>query len=214
MANLKIRYLIAGILLIVTATLVSALQHDSSQDETVGLVELQKIPMQIGKWQGHDLPLDKRVYDLLETRAIMHRNYIDDKGNTILLSIVYYHDVKVGFHTPEACLGGRGERTSKKLKTMELKLGGKIISLEVAAVTATNHNGQGLSYYFYKTGSFMGQNYIRMRLSLAKNALLSGDKSGALIRFTGTYRNQDDRRQLEKSMQSLMWEMIPIMIEL
>ena len=69
MANLKLRYLLVVILLALTASIVNALQYSSSQDETAGIDDLQKIPMQIGKWRGQDLPLDASVYEILETRA-------------------------------------------------------------------------------------------------------------------------------------------------
>jgi len=210
MKNKKSRYLLVIILLALTATIVNALQYDSKQDDLAGFEELQKIPINIGKWQGQDLHLDENVYEILETRNIIHRNYTDDKGNTILLSIVYYNDTKVDFHAPEACLGGRGESTTKKVKILDLHLKNKTIPLEVAEIIATNANHHGLSYYFYKAGSFMGQNYIKMRLNLAKNSLLAGDKSGSLIRFSGNYNNDDDRQRLEKIVKSLMQEILPI----
>ncbi len=209
MANLKLRYLIVVILLIVTTTVVSALQYDSSADDTTGFVDLQKIPMQVGNWNGQDLHLDESVYEILETRAIIHRNYTDNLGHTILLSIVYYHDTKVDFHAPEACLGGRGQRTSKKVKDLELYVNNRKFPLEVAEIIATNDNSYGISYYFYKAGSFLGQNYIQMRLNLAKNSILSGDKSGALIRFSGNYLNEDEQQEMEKTMQLLMQEILP-----
>ncbi len=210
MANLKLRYFIAAILLAVTATVVTALQHDSSQDETAGLAKLQQIPMQIGKWRGQDLPLDESVYEILETRAIIHRNYTDDQGNTVLLSIVHYHDTKVDFHAPEACLGGRGERTSKKVKRLALRINNQLFPLEVAEIVASNPNNQSLSYYFYKAGTFMGQNYIKMRLNLAKNSLFHGDKSGSLIRFSGYFDNDDNQQKVEKLLKSFIQEIIPV----
>lgn len=184
MANLKLRYCIVIILLAVTASVVSALQYDASGDEIAGFADLQKIPMQIGNWKGRDLPLNESVYEILETRAIIHRNYTDDKGNTILLSIVYYHDTKVDFHAPESCLGGKGERTTKRIVKLFLPINKEIISLEVAKIIASNADDQSVSYYFYKAGDFIGQNYFKMRLTLAENSLIRNDKSGSLVRIT------------------------------
>lgn len=198
------------ILLALTLTIVNALQYDSGQDDTAGFTVLQKIPMQIGNWQGRDLPLDVSVYEILETKNIIHRNYTDAQGNTILLSIVYYNDTKVDFHTPEACLGGRGERTSKRVRTLNLKINNQQLALEVAEIISTNPDSYGVSYYFYKAGNFMGQNYIKMRLNLAKNSLFSGDKSGALIRFSGNYYNEADRQKMENLMQLLMQDIMPV----
>ena len=52
-----------------------------------------------------------------------------------------------------------------------------------------------------------------MRLNLAKNSLMAGDKSGALIRFSGNYYNEADQQHLEKKMQSLMQEIVSAIIE-
>lgn len=186
MANLKFRYLIAGILLIVTATVVSVLQHDSSQDETAGLAELQKIPTQIGKWQGQDFPLEERIYDILETRAIIHRSYTAQNEGSVFLSIVHYHDTKVDFHAPEACIGGRGDKTKKTTKTITLFSGDEEITLDVAEMITTRTSGQTLTYYFFKAGHFVGSNYIKMRLSIAANKLAVNDSRASLIRISTT----------------------------
>ena len=193
MADLKLRYLIVAILLAATATVVSALQLNSSKDETAELADLQGIPMQIGKWRGQDLSLDESVYEILETRAIIHRNYTDGQGNTVLLSIVHYQDTKVDFHAPEACLGGRGLRTTKTKKKLSVQLKkSKKISLEVAEILSKNNDQQQLSYYFYKSGDFLGQNYIKLRLMIAKNRLVDRDSSGSLIRISTTLNRSED----------------------
>ena len=93
MANIKVRYLLIIILLALTATIVNALQYDSAQDDTAGLSELQKIPMQIGTWNGQDLPLDESVYEILETRSIIHRLFTTDAGDSVFLSVVHYNDL-------------------------------------------------------------------------------------------------------------------------
>lgn len=209
MTNLKLRYLIVAVLLLATASIVLALQHNSFQDETAGLAELQKIPMQIGKWKGQDLPLDESVYEILETRAIIHRNYTDDLGNTVLLSIVYYHDTKVDFHAPEACLGGRGERTEKHKKRIMINRGNNSFFLEIAEILASSVNGKSVSYYFYKTGEFMGQNYIKMRFNLAKNSLFGGDRRGSLIRFSVSLGTDGDQSKVEKLIESFMQQLMP-----
>jgi EpsI family protein len=186
MANLKIRYLIAVLLLAATAIVVNGLQYDSSQEEGAGLADLQTFPMQIGPWVGRDFPLDAMVYEILETKAIIHRSFTDAKGDNVFLSIVHYHDTKVDFHAPESCIGGRGEKTKKTDKTLTLLVGGKQIRLNVAEMVTTRDTGQTLTYYFFKAGPFMGSSYIKMRLSIAANKLAQNDARGSLIRISTT----------------------------
>ncbi len=184
MASLKLRYLIAMVLLSVVACVVKSVQYDSKQDDVAGLAAIRAIPMRLGKWQGHDIPLAQEVYAILETKAILNRNYVSPEGNHIFLSIVHYSDTKVDFHAPEACLGGRGERTTKIAKKIYLILNGQTFPLTIAEVQAKNFDSQSLSYYFYKAGNFMGQSYIKMRLNIAYNRLTKQNKSGSLIRVS------------------------------
>ena len=186
MANLKFRYLIVVILLALTAFVVYNLRYDSSQDDETGLAILQAIPMQIGKWKGQDVSLDEMVYDILETRAIIHRSFNADNEGNVFLSVVHYHDTKVGFHAPEACLGGRGEKTTKTTKTITLFSGGQQRTIDIAEIIATRATGQTLTYYFFKSGRFIGSNYIKMRLSIAANKLARNDTRGSLIRISTT----------------------------
>ena len=200
MSSLTSRYIIVILLLGLTASAVFALQYDSHQDEMAGLAALKKIPMHIDGWTGQDIPLDEKVYDILETRAILHRTYHNKQGDSILFSIVHYNDTKVDFHAPEACLGGLGQRTRKEIKTLKLSIDGKLMSLQVAEIIATAPRSRSVSYYFYKTGNFIGQDYIKMRLSLAKNKLFKGDTSGSLIRFSANYIDDVDRSGKEENL--------------
>ena len=186
MANLKFRYLIGALFLIITASIVSALQYDSIHDRDSGLSDLQAIPMQIGMWQGQDFPLDEMIYDILETRAIIHRSYVSLNGDNVFLSIVHYHDTKVDFHAPEACLAGRGESTTKTTKTITLLSSAQQRTFDIAEIIVTRATGKTLTYYFFKSGQFIGSNYIKMRLSIAANKLAMNDTRGSLIRISTT----------------------------
>jgi len=170
----------------VTAFVINSLQYDSSQDDETGLAILQAIPMQVGKWKGQDISLDETVYEILETRAIIHRSFTADNGDNIFLSVVHYHDTKVDFHAPEACLGGRGEQTTKITKTITLFSGAQQRTIDIAEIIAVRATGQTLTYYFFKSGQFIGSNYIKMRLSIAANKLARNDTRGSLIRISTT----------------------------
>ncbi|MFW8600777.1 exosortase C-terminal domain/associated protein EpsI [Desulfobacterota bacterium M19] len=211
MTNLKLRYFIAAILIAATAAIVSALQYSPSQDEgATGQAFLQTIPMQIGEWKGYNVPLDEKVYEILETRAIINRNYVNKAGKTLQLSIVHYKDTKVDFHAPEACLGGRGEHTRKLTKKITIKHGNSSFTLNIAEILASNANNRSVSYYFYKAGNFMGQNYIKMRLNIAKNRLFNKNKSGSLIRVSGYLGLEGNQQKEEKLIESFMQELIPV----
>lgn len=212
MASLKLRYFIALVLLSATACFVKSLQYDSKQDDVAGLAAIRAIPMRLGKWQGHDVPLAEEVYDILETKAILNRSYVSPEGNHVFLSIVHYSDTKVDFHAPEACLGGRGERTTKIVKKIYLTLNGKTFPLTIAEVQARNFDSQSLSYYFYKAGQFMGQSYIKMRLNIAYNRLTKQDKSGSLIRVSIPIQLTVSKEKQETRLKQFLQELVPFLV--
>lgn len=186
MTDPKSRYLAVAILLVATTLVVSVLQYDSSQNKGIDSAALQSIPMQFGKWIGEDSPLDEKVYEILETRAIIHRSYRNSNGDDVFLSIVHYNDAKVDFHAPEACIGGGGMEAIKIAKTVTLSYGTERRNIELAELVTTRTSGQTLTYYFFKAGKFVGSNYIKMRLGIAANKLVKNDTSGSLIRISTT----------------------------
>ena len=211
MANLKLRYLIVAILVILSALLVNTLQYDSSQDDSNSIEILQIIPMQLGKWQGVDVQLAEEVYNILETKAIIHRKYVNEDDSQVFLSIVHYHDTKVDFHAPEACLGGLGQSTTKSVKKLTLQLKNRNISLEIAELVSKILDRQQLSFYFYKSGDYLGQNYIKLRLIIAKNRLLRDNTSGSLIRIsTNITKSEQESRLLLKRFAT---ELIPVLLK-
>ena len=130
--------------------------------------------------------MDELVYDILETRAIIHRSYTAENQGNIFLSIVHYHDTKVDFHAPEACIGGLGLKTQKSTKMITLFSGTNQKTISIAKMITTRETGQSLTYYFYKTGQSLNSNYIKMRLSIAANKLAMNDTRGSLIRISTT----------------------------
>ncbi len=115
MKTFKIRYLIAVMLIAITAIVVHLLQYDSQYNNTAAIEAINKIPLRVASWTGHDVHLDNRIYEILDTKAIIHRAYVSDKGDEVFLSIVHYADTKVDFHAPEGCLGGRGIEAEKSM---------------------------------------------------------------------------------------------------
>jgi EpsI family protein len=207
MANLKIRYLTVALLLLAVTFMVSGLSYDRYYDEKAGLKDLQTIPMQIGDWRGEDFPLEEKIYEILETRAIIHRSYKNMNGSRVFLSLVHYHDAKVDFHAPEACLGGRGLKTVKTTRQLTLVVGGEKISVDVAEIVSTKENGRDLTYYFYEAGQYLGCDYIKMRLSLAANKLANHDARASLVRISTTMI--PDRKEAENRLNNFMTSLLP-----
>ena len=185
-SKLTKRYIIVAALIIMTALIVNTLEYKPTQDKKAGLKNIQALPLRIDKWTGKDFPLTENIYEILETRAIIHRSYTADNQDNVFLSIVHYHDTKVDFHAPEACIGGRGFKTQKSTEKITLFPGANQITINIAKMVTTRETGRTLTYYFFKSGQFIGSNYIKMRLSIAANKLTMNDTRGSLIRISTT----------------------------
>jgi len=204
----KNKYIWLILLLCLQLFAVRAVSYDEQVSSEQGLEAVSKIPHSFGDWKGTDYPLDPRVYDILETRSIIHRSYENSKGQKVFLSIVYYAETKVDFHAPEACLGGQGIKTEKTPDTIFIdKLKSK---LSVSRLIQKSDNGsEDLVYYFFKAGPFMGRSYLKLRMNLILNKFSKRPKSGSLIRVSTTIPNTMEEKQSEKILQEFVNDINP-----
>lgn len=197
------------------AVMVHLVGYDTSVTEGEGIETVQNIPLHMGEWTGTDQKLDPLVYDILETRAILHRLYRNTNGAEVFLSLVYYVETKVDFHAPEACLGGQGVKTEKTPAVVRIiTSSGDVLPLKVNRLVQKEDNGiPTLVYYFYKTGSFVGRNYIRLRMNLVLNKFMGARKSGCLIRVSTPVSGVDKTEAAQRNLEKFINDLFPHMME-
>lgn len=206
------RYLIIIAILSVVAVMVASLSYDVFAKTDDGLADIAKIPKQIGKWQGTDIYLEPSIYDILETKSIIHRSYHSTIGD-VFLSVVHYPDTKVDFHAPEACLGGKGIKIVKTKKVINVLVNEENRKIEVNQLLYDSFNEKEIVYYFYKAGSYLGNNYIKMRLNLALNKFVSNNRSGSLIRLSSDLDPLDPEKT-HGMLKNLLSEIMPYINDL
>lgn len=211
MKKFRSRYLSLVLILSITSVLISFLSYDKYNDAQAGIQAIKKIPLNIGKWKGHDVPVEDLIFKILETKSIIHRNYTANKNN-VFLSLVYYPQTKVDFHRPEGCLAGRGVNISKTEKDIYINEKGKSLKLIVNQLLRQNNGSEELIYYFYKTGDFIGPSYIKLRLALASNRLTAKAKSGSLIRVS-TPIKLNNTQDAQNRLQEFIEEFYPFLIK-
>ena len=211
MKKIKTRYIITICILGITAFLVNHLSYSAYNDNEAGMRAINAIPLELGKWRGHDMPLENLIYKILETKSIIHRSYQSENGPKVFLSIVYYAETKVDLHAPEACLGGKGILVKKTKKAISFQNNNKLIKINLNQLVRKQKNHEELIYYFYKAGRFMGENYIKLRFSLALNRISNQEKSGALIRFS-TPLAADDIQKSSDTLVDFIAELYPHII--
>ena len=209
MVSMKKRYMTIVLLLVATAFVVNLLEYDKAIDKDKGAAILSAIPLTVNGWRGRDFALDEQVYDILETRAIVHRSYTSEKGDAVFLSIVHYHDTKLDFHAPEACLGGRGYKTRVETRTLDIASDKQKISMDVSQIITKDGAHTTLTYYFFKSGQFLGSNYFKMRLNIAANKFVRGDTRGSLIRVSTDLKDAEQVAEARSLLVSFIEEILP-----
>ncbi len=211
MEKIKKRYIVLIAILFVVSITVNFLNYDTFYKADAAVRTIEKIPLKLGEWHGRDAPLDSRVYDILETRAIINRNYVSD-GHSVFLSLVYYPETKVDFHTPEACLAGQGTQVDKSSRSEYIRYRGEKLKLDVNQLIRSHDGSNELIFYFYKAGGFVGRSYLKLRFSLALNKFGREEKSGSLIRVS-TPVSGDDYQSASKILTSFIGDLYPYLIK-
>ena len=205
-------------LLIIVMTFLAVTIHMVTYDKAVtagqGVETVKQIPFRIGDWHGTDHRIDSIVYDILETKAILHRSYRNRHGQEVFLSLVYYAETKVDFHAPEGCLGGQGVKTEKTPAIINITTAsGGTIPLKINRLIQKQDNSNTLVYYFYKTGSFVGRNYIKLRLNLVLNKFKEAKKSGSLIRVSMPLSVVDNGKTSNNELENFISSLYPYLME-
>ena len=183
MEAIRKRYLIIIGTMVLTSAIVNFLNYEAYHEADAGIQAIKKIPVDIGKWKGKDVFLEEQIYEILETRSIIHRNYASDMGNAFL-SLVYHPETKMDFHAPEYCFGAQGVELVKTAKSIEIVNEGKVIRIKLNQLIYKKPGFDELVYYFYKSGEFIGSSYFQLRLALSMNKLSNKGTSGSLVRVS------------------------------
>ena len=103
------------IAVILTAVAVfSLISYIPVKPDAVMKISITDFPKVIRGWKAQDIPLDERVYELLETKNLIMRNYINKQGDSINCYIIYSQDNRKVAHPPEICLQGEGATVVEK----------------------------------------------------------------------------------------------------
>jgi EpsI family protein len=161
---------------------------DGSLSKSVGTIDLEKLPLTLGGWQGKSYPVQERILQILETEYILDRDYVNGDGRHMFLSIVYYPDNKIGFHNPESCNTGAGSKIIQKdvlpigIKNSTTQLDG----FKVNRLILQRMQGDKVILYFFVSGNYMTHDYLKFRLHMMKQQMGFRRPSGAQIQIHST----------------------------
>lgn len=151
-----------------------------SQQDTVSIHEF---PMQIGLWNGVDIPVGQEAKDILETDNMFVRNYTHAQtGEEVMLFIVYSQTNRKVSHPPEICYTGSGATILESSKD--------VIPIDEKTEIPVNHlyadigkNTQTILYWF-KVGNEFTNNYWKQQILIALKSFRHQSASSALVRLS------------------------------
>lgn len=153
---------------------------------------IKNFPLEVGNWKAQDIPLGQRIYDLLETKNLIMRDYQDPQGRKINLYVIYSRDNRKVSHPPEICLQGDGatvvEKTPLKISS---SINANKLVMEMKA-------GREIAVYWYKAGSHYTANYVDQQFRMSWDRLLGKKTSLAMIRVIAVVENNNDQEALSR----------------
>ena len=169
---------------ILVATIAMLLQIDASSERaTKDTVDLGVVPYEIGSWKGTDIPMSPDVYEILDTKDILFREYRDESDYPVVVAVVCSKSNRDSFHPPEICYIGAGfHLMEKKVETL--------FSNDESAMTVTRLNLKSddnfwiTAWYWFMVGDKSGASYYWQQLSLLRNIFSKKSFRGALVRVS------------------------------
>lgn len=150
------RYVVTVLLLVpaVAAHLAIVIAQDRAALD-VSSADALRIPSTIGSYRqtGDDAPQDEHVQEILQTSAIIMRNYLSPAGDVIRLAAVRAATTRGSLHFPEVCLVGQGWEIDKQYMAPV----GVLFTAKHLVLLSADHK-EAVLYWFktdeHLTGSF------------------------------------------------------------
>ena len=158
-------------------------------------IRLESIPLKAGEWKGEDISISERIYQLLETKDVLTRKYINSRGRKVVLAIVYSGVNRGAFHPPEICyLGGGRELLNKSVEKIEITEPGKNpYTIKVNRLLMGENGNKEIAWYWFTAGNRATANYYRQQCYFIWDGLMHNHAGGALEK---EQENRGDKRYL------------------
>lgn len=174
-------FIIVAVIIVFAAIIANApIKFDHSKEARV-----ENFPKAIGDWQGTDIALEKRSYEILETTNLIMREYKNAKGDVVYLYIIYSGDNRRTLHPPEVCYSGGGATMLNKSVIPITN------SLKANKFTVENKDTQQLVVYWFKSNDLNTYNYLKQQIKSVVGRMLGKPASGAMIRISTEIKNKD-----------------------
>jgi EpsI family protein len=185
------RFALAAGLIALTAILLEARSHT----ETIPpRLPLSSFPVQLGRWTGRDIPLDKETLDVLGPGDFLVRGYSRGNGDSggdsqydpqyIDLFLAYFPSQRTGdtIHSPKHCLPGAGWIPESN-DVVTISLPGHSPFPANRYVISKSEARKLVLYWYWAHDRGVASEYWA-KFYLVKDAIRMNRSDGALVRIT------------------------------
>ena len=158
---------------------------------------LNGFPLELGSWQGHDLPIDPDILKVAAVDDYLNRVYRTSDGRAIGLYVGYYKSQQTGdaIHSPKNCLPGSGWQP--------VTAGHLSISLPNGTLAPVNLyviekglDRQLVLYWYQSHGRIIASEYWA-KFYMVRDALRMNRTDSALVRIVAPFKQ--DRQAAQAS---------------
>ena len=216
MKSINPRHLFIGLAMLAAAGLALALTPRQMLAEHGPAINLEAlIPEQFGEWKVEgaivSLIVSPDLQALLDRiySQMLTRNYINGKGERIMLSIAYGNDQSrsMQVHRPEVCYAGQGFQVRDMNKGF-IDLGGS--KLPVMKLVATQGQRIEPITYWVMTGESVVRGGVEQSLARLKYGLTGKIPTGMVIRVSTISANESQSYRIEEQFVRDMLGAVPI----
>ncbi len=181
--------------------------HMSRPREAAPVTEiLEVIPYEVGEWQGRDIEVDERVYQVLGTRDVLARLYTDHRGRNVQLLVVVAQQMRRRTHPPEQCYAGGGHvLQARRVRRVPVALLGRD-AMNVSELQMEGPRDNRLVWYFFKSGDSLNTSYMRHQAGVALRKVRDPHAADVLVSLDTMHGGEPDeeaRQPLQDFLNSL-----------
>jgi EpsI family protein len=177
-----------------------------------GSKKIADLPMQIGEWKGEDIAIEKRTYDILETKNVVMRKYVNSIGEIVYLFIVVSETNRRVAHPPEICYTGSGAEIIEKSQ-LQFSVPALKEPFTVNSFISREKGLDSLVFYWFKAGDKFTPSYLGQQTKAMLNQLAGKKASLALIRVSRDIIN-GDKEKARQILQEFSRELIPQLLNI
>lgn len=180
------------LIILILAGIMGFISNLPSRVTEIDDIKMSDFPKTFGEWDSEDIMFSERVYELLETKNLIMRNYKNKQGDMINLYIIYSQDNRKVSHPPEICLQGGGATVISKSLIQITD------SIKAVKLIIENGNFLELVVYWYKAGKLHTNSYLRQQLKTVVDRMSGKKSSNALIRVLMQVKDNRQDEALSK----------------